>query len=174
MLENQQWQETGAIPPDPVPAEGDAALIAGSDWELAGVVTDEYIGAEPPPPGISLVDALFKASPTDERSAELLKTCSFQAIGDDGRIWETSNEYNTRTALEDEGIVFPGFLGCTDTEGEPLKPDDTGAFVASFLVPEDAVDSLRFRVDVDTGLGKKESDPPAPEAAVFERPDEDD
>ncbi len=172
VLENQEWKETGAIPPDPVPAEGGTASVSGSEWGLGAVVVDEYFDTEPPPPGITLVDAVFKASPSDERSAELLKTCSFQAVGDDGRIWETSSEYATRSALEDEGFVFPGFLGCTDPEGELLKPGDTGNFVASFLVPEDAVDSLRFRVDVDTGLGEDESDPPAPEAAVFDTPDE--
>ncbi|MDA2809349.1 hypothetical protein O4J56_01750 [Nocardiopsis sp. RSe5-2] len=170
MLEKQQWQETGAIPPDPVPADGDAARISGSDWELVGVVLDDYMDTEPPPPGITLVDVGFRATPGDERSAELLKTCSFQAVGADGRIWETSNEYTDRPLPD--GAVFPGFLGCSDAEGEPLKPGDTGGFVASFLVPEDAAESLSFRVEVDTGLGKKESDPPAPEAALFEDPDE--
>ncbi|WP_017558857.1 hypothetical protein [Nocardiopsis baichengensis] len=171
-LETEKWEETGAVPPEPVPAQDATASLAGSDWELAGVVVDEYIGAEPPPAGITLVDAVFKATPSDERSAEMLETCSFQATDDRGRTWETTNEYANRAGLED--VVFPGFLGCTDTEGEPLRPGDTGGFVASFLVPEDAADSLRFRVDVDTGTGEDEDDPRAPVAAEFENPEEDD
>lgn len=169
VLENQRWRETGAIPPEPVPAENDAARISGSDWELVGVVIDDYMDTEPPPPGITLVDVGFRATPTDERSAELLSTCSFQAVGADGRIWEATNEYSNRPMGD---AVVPSFLGCVDEEGEPLKSDATGAFVVSFLVPEDAAESLSFVVEVDTGLGEKESDPPAPEAALFVDPDE--
>src|SRR5690606_34386466 len=61
----------------------------------------------------------------------------------------------------------PGLGGCADSEGEPLPPGEKASFIVSFLVPEDAVDSLVFQVQVDTGSGEDDDHPRAPVAAEF-------
>ncbi|WP_017595432.1 hypothetical protein [Nocardiopsis potens] len=166
-LEERKLAESGAVPADPVPAQGGRADLAGSSWEVRGFLQDEFGEAEPPPPGISLVDVLFRAVPSDEAAAEKLLSCDFRAEDGRGRVWRPDGSFSTRAAVTEAGAVTPGLGGCADPEGEPLPPGEKAGVIVSFLVPEDAVDSLVFQVQVDTGSGEDEEHPRAPVAAEF-------
>ncbi len=166
-LERGQLLERGAIPPDPVPAQDGRAELAGTSWEVGGSLVDEFGEVEPPPPGINLVDVAFHAVPSDKAAAKKLLSCDFRAEDARGRVWRPDTSFAFRTALTEAGALTPGLGGCADSEGEPLPPGEKASFIVSFLVPEDAVDSLVFQVQVDTGSGEDDDHPRAPVAAEF-------
>ncbi|MFC4564050.1 hypothetical protein ACFO4E_19485 [Nocardiopsis mangrovi] len=157
-LDRQDMLESGAMPPDPVPVSGSVAELAGSEWDFRGSVVGET-GGFPLADDLELVDAVYAVTPGDATAGELLEaSCSFRAIDDQGRSWEPTSEFDARELPEDLGST--GF-GCTDADGETVPAGEETGFVVSFVVPDDAVDSLRFEVRSPTSTDPQESRPAA-------------
>ncbi|GAB3453815.1 hypothetical protein GCM10027570_33340 [Streptomonospora sediminis] len=149
-LERQAMLDQGALPPTPTvvsAADGTAELV-GSRWELRGTVVDQLEGSPEPPEGTHLVDAVFKLTPGAGESRERLADCKFRAVDDQGRWWQPASSYSARPSLEGTASVA---FGCTGDDSEPLPAGEEVGVVVSFVVPDDAVDSLSFEIAVPTG-----------------------
>ncbi|WP_157036294.1 hypothetical protein [Streptomonospora alba] len=162
-MERQEMQDRGLIPPEPsqVAKTEEAAQLVGSRWELRGTLVGELEGSDPPPEGTRLVDAVFKLTPGEGASRKRLNQCEFRAVDEEGRWWQPTFSFSSRPSLED---VLSVVYGCSDSEGEPPPAGEDVGVVVSFVVPEDAVESLSFEVTVPTaGPG----DDPAPDSLRF-------
>ncbi|GAA3730012.1 hypothetical protein HDA32_006029 [Spinactinospora alkalitolerans] len=165
-LERETLLERGQMPPRAEVAEEGTAELAGSEWDFKGMVTGETGSSisDPPPDGVELVDAVFLVTPSDDDASALLqRSCHFRAVDGRGRSWEQTAEYSGRTMPEEVGMTA---FGCTDAEGDPIAPGESQGLVASFLVPEDALSSLRFEVRADTS---DDPESPRPAAVAFEQ-----
>ncbi|QBI51932.1 hypothetical protein [Streptomonospora litoralis] len=164
-MERQDMLDQGAIRPEPtmVPASDEAAELVGTRWELRGVLVGELEGAAPPPEGTRLVDAVFKLTPGEGASRKRLVDCKFRAVDGEGRWWRPTSAYDTRPSLQGTPTLL---YGCTDDNSDPLPAGEEVGAVVSFVVPEDAVDSLTVEVAVPTS-GRV--DAPAPASLRFEQ-----
>ncbi|TQN28669.1 hypothetical protein FHX37_4028 [Haloactinospora alba] len=167
-LERRSVLASGLMPPSAAPVDGTTTELAGSQWEIKGVVLDatgEFLDA--PSDGQRLVDAVFTATPESAEAGERLEaSCRFRAVDDRGRSWTPTTEYTSRS-LPDGAVS--GLNGCRGLELPELEAGTERGVVVSYLVPEDAVDSLRFEVRVDT---RDDASEPEPEAALFDQPPE--
>ncbi|MDT0303976.1 hypothetical protein [Streptomonospora wellingtoniae] len=164
-MEREAMLDQGAISPEPIAVAGteDPAELVGSRWELRGTLVGELEGSAPPPDGTRLVDAVFKLTPGEGKARKRLTDCDFRAVDDQGRWWQPTSSYSMRPSLEGTVSVL---YGCTGEDGEPLPAGEEAGVVVSFLVPDDAVDSLVFEVAVPTAGGGAD---PAPQAMRFEQ-----
>ncbi|GAA4919149.1 hypothetical protein GCM10023405_48600 [Streptomonospora salina] len=162
-LERQEMLDRGVVPPEPrraVETEEPAELV-GSRWELRGTLVGELEGADPPPEGTRLVDAVFTLTPGEGGARERLGQCDVRAVDEEGRWWRPTSRYSMRPSLEDAlSVVY----GCSGDDGEPLPAGEETGVVVSFVVPEDAVDSLAFEITVPTAGPEQD---PAPDALRF-------
>lgn len=165
-LERQSVLASGMMPPPATPIDGTTTELAGSQWEIKGVVLDvtgEFLDA--PPDGQRLVDAVFTATPESAEAGERLEaSCRFRAVDEQGRSWTPTTEYTSRE-LPDGAVS--GLNGCSAPDLPESEAGTERGVVVSYLVPAGAVDSLRFEVRVDTSGDASE---PEPEAALFEQP----
>ncbi|MDA8370148.1 MAG: hypothetical protein M0026_09785 [Nocardiopsaceae bacterium] len=163
-LERRTMLERGAMPPEAELVSGTTATLAGSDWEFRGAVFGETGGA-PLPKGLELVDAVFKVTPSDERASELLLSCQFRAVDDQGRSWDPTVEFSGRPLPEDVGSVVSG---CTNAGGDPIPAGEETGLVVSYLVPKDAAKKLSFEVGAKTST---DAEKPRPGVLLFEQQD---
>ncbi|MFC7326158.1 hypothetical protein [Marinactinospora rubrisoli] len=160
-LERRTLLEQGAMPPPPAVADGSSAGLAGSEWEFRGAVTGET-GGEDLPEGAELVDAVFIVTPGDGQASRLLlNSCEIRAVDGRGRVWDQTSEYSMRQLPEEVGNTS---FGCSDADGEAIGVDTAQGLVATFLVPEDAVEGLGFEIRVDTS---ESPEAPRPAAVLF-------
>ncbi|GAB3206346.1 hypothetical protein GCM10027294_08330 [Marinactinospora endophytica] len=165
-LERSELLAEGAMPPSAVPANGTGAgataELAGTDWEFRGFVTGATDGSLTPlPAGTELVDAVVVATPRDARAGRLLQSsCEFRLVDDRGRSWAQTAAQTGRTLPEEVVETWPG---CSGPDAEPVPPGTGQPMIATFLVPEDAVGSLRLQVRADTS-----EDPERPRPAAVE------
>lgn len=136
------------MPVPPMETSTGAAEFSDVHWEFRGAAVGavDESSSIPPPEGAELVDAVFAATPLTENGANLLaQKCDIRAQDDAGREWRTSAAGGMRDALD--GVVDAG--SCVDDDFEPLAMDDEHVVVATFEVPEDAVESLSFVLTMD-------------------------
>ncbi|MFC3999915.1 hypothetical protein ACFOVU_28645 [Nocardiopsis sediminis] len=165
-LEREAMLESGAMPPEPVPVSGSTTELAGTEWDFRGTVIGETEGA-PLADDLELVDAVYAVTPGDAAASGLLEqSCSFRAIDDRGRSWEPTSEFDLRDQLPAD-IGSTGF-GCTGADAEPLPAGEETGLVVSFVVPDDAVDSLRFEVRAPT---RNDIEASRPAAVLFSQQD---
>ncbi|TDQ55437.1 hypothetical protein [Actinorugispora endophytica] len=159
-LEREDLLAEGVMAPEAVPVPGTTGSLSGSEWEFRGMVLGETGGfGEPLPDGVELVDAVFLVTPGDASASELLlASCEFLAVDGRGRTWTQTSAYAGRVMPEEVGSTS---FGCAGPDAEAIAPGSEQGLVATFLVPEDAVDSLRFEVRADTS-----DDPEAPRPAA--------
>ncbi|MUL44091.1 hypothetical protein FZ103_23515 [Streptomonospora sp. PA3] len=165
-MEREAMLDQGAMTPEPVAVAGpeEPTELVGSSWELRGTLVDELNGSAPPPEGTHLVDAVFKLTPGEGASRKRLTDCKFRAVDDQGRWWRPTTSYSMRPDLE--GTVSVAY-GCTDDNGKPLPAGEDVGVVLSFVVPDDAVDSLAFEIAVPTKAPAKGD--PVPRSLRFEQ-----
>ncbi|PSK99370.1 hypothetical protein CLV63_10393 [Murinocardiopsis flavida] len=164
-LERKNAMESGQIPPEPTVVTSGEGEINGITWEFRGTLVGETMGdtfSELPKNG-QLVDALFKVTPKDAKAAKRLqRSCDVRAVDPGGRSWNRTSEFGSRQLPPEVAEIK---FGCTDTEGEPVKPGATQAYIATFIVPKDAVKSLRIEVSASTT-----NDPNSPRPAILQFP----
>ncbi|QVQ50437.1 hypothetical protein J4H86_16065 [Spiractinospora alimapuensis] len=147
-LERESARESGSMPAPPVEIPTGAAEFSDVHWEFRGAAVGavDESSTIPPPEGTELVDAVFTATPLTENGANLLaQKCDIRAEDDAGREWRTSAAGGLRDALDD--TIEPG--RCVDDDFEPLAVDEEHVVVATYEIPEDAVDSLSFVLTMD-------------------------
>ncbi|MFD0802721.1 hypothetical protein ACFQZU_15530, partial [Streptomonospora algeriensis] len=162
-VERQEMLDRGVIPPEPsqVADTKEPVELVGSRWELRGTLVDELEGSEPPPEGTRLVDAVFKLTPGEGASRKRLSKCEVRALDEEGRWWRPTSSFSMRPSLAETVSVVHG---CAGKDGDPLPAGEDVGVVVSFVVPDDAVDSLAFEVAVPTAGPEEE---PAPESLRF-------
>ncbi|WP_344107301.1 hypothetical protein [Nocardiopsis rhodophaea] len=166
-VERQAMLDQGTMPPSPALVSGSTADLAGSEWELRGMAVGESGATSEPPEGTELVDAVFRVTPSDDTASELLESsCRFRVIDARDRSWEPTSSFSGREMPE--GVMTPSFGGCTDPDRERIAAGSDQSLVVPFLVPKDAVDSLRFEVRVPTST---KADAPKPAAVLFPHPE---
>lgn len=169
-LERSEMQERGTIPPDPARADGGSGTLAGSEWEIGGLLVDEIGEQDPPPEGVALVDVVFRTVPSDAAAADLLASCTFEATDRSGRTWQPDSSFDLRASVTEAGAMLPGMLGCSGEDGGALPAGEEAPMLVSFLVPEEAAEELTFTVRVDT-RSTDDGGPGMPAALEFEAPE---
>ncbi|MDS1269666.1 hypothetical protein RIF23_05100 [Lipingzhangella sp. LS1_29] len=140
-LEQRDLSQAGTIPPAAPLVEGTSVELAGTHWEFLGAQAE----AEPQP-GVRRVDVGFLVTPEDDVAGERLYShCWFRAKDDQGRTWEQLYSFDQG---EDAGTTGGG--SCATGDFSPIPGGTEELLAASFEVPEEAVQDLRFEIEVAT------------------------
>ncbi|GAA0911689.1 hypothetical protein [Nonomuraea longicatena] len=123
-----------------VPQPGAPGTFAGSSWRLAELTWSD---AEGLPPGSKAVTAVIGVTPGDEAAGrELIKGCAAAVRDARERLWSAATSVKGRADLPTTCAPFDE----STFTAVPAEPGTEVRWQASFVVPADAVSSLRVEV----------------------------
>jgi hypothetical protein len=122
------------------PAPGAPGTFAGSSWRLAELTWSD---AEGLPPGTKAVTSVIGVTPGAEAAGrDLAEGCAATVRDARGRLWSAATTIKGRADLPTTCAPFDESTFTTI----PAKPGTEVRWQASFVVPADAVSSLRVEV----------------------------
>ncbi|WP_020574366.1 hypothetical protein [Actinopolymorpha alba] len=130
-----------------VVAKGATGSYAGGTWKFIVMVPGPERKDARIPKDTAVVYVGLSVTPSDARASKRIYDCQFKAVDDRGRQWNAA-----RSSVADFEAVGDPATGCYQKAGEyeqkPIAPGQNQKIVTAFLVPKDAVKSLRLQVQV--------------------------